>query len=144
MLKVAEWQLKNPNHELNDWTNGAFYAGIFAAFETTKSKELLNALTNLGEKTDWKPGKRFDHADDIVIAQTYIDFYGLKKDQKMIQPTIETIKRLQTEKSVEAEKHGITWWWCDALFMAPPTLAKLPKTTGDNSLASSEIVKINP
>ena len=101
-------------------------------------------MTNLGEKTDWKPGKRFDRADDIVIAQTYIDFYGLKKDQKMIQPTIETIKRLQTEKSVEAEKHGITWWWCDALFMAPPILAKLPKTTGDNSLASSEIVKINP
>ena len=36
MLKVADWQLKNPKHELFDWTNGAFYAGVFAAYETTK------------------------------------------------------------------------------------------------------------
>lgn len=133
MLKVAEWQLKNPKHEPNDWTNGAFYAGIFAAYETTKSKDLMNALMKLGEQTDWKPGKRFDHADDIVISQTYIDVYRLKKDEEIIQPTIETIKRLQTEKSIEAEKNGITWWWCDALFMAPPTLAKLARTTHDKS-----------
>ncbi len=133
MLKVAEWQLKNPKHEPNDWTNGAFYAGVFAAYETTKSPVIRNALLDLGKQTDWQPGKRFDHADDIVISQTYINFYRLKKDQKIIQPTIDTIKKLQTEKSVEAEKHGITWWWCDALFMAPPTLAKLSKTTGDKS-----------
>ncbi|HEX8248510.1 MAG TPA: glycoside hydrolase family 88 protein [Pyrinomonadaceae bacterium] len=133
MLKVAGWQLKNPKHEPNDWTNGAFYAGVFAAFQTTESKELLNALMDLGAKTDWKPGRRFDHADDIVINQTYIDLYRLKKDPKMLQPTIDVILRLQTEKSVEAEKRGITWWWCDALFMAPPTLAKLSRTTGDKS-----------
>ncbi len=30
MLKVADWQLKNPKHEPNDWTNGAFYARVFA------------------------------------------------------------------------------------------------------------------
>ncbi len=133
MLKVADWQLKNPNHAPNDWTNGAFYAGIFAAFETTKSSAILKALEDLGKQTDWQPGKRFDHADDIAISQTYIDVYRQNKDQKIIQPTIDTIKKLQTEKSVEAEKHGITWWWCDALFMAPPTLAKLSKTTGDKS-----------
>ena len=133
MLKVAAWQLKNPNHAPNDWTNGAFYAGIFAAYQTTKSPELSNALMNLGKQTGWKPGKRFDHADDIAIAQTYIDYYRLTKDQQIIQPTIETVKKLQTEKSVEAEKNGITWWWCDALFMAPPTLAKLAETTGDKS-----------
>ncbi len=139
MLKVADWQLKNPNHAANDWTNGAFYAGIFAAYETTKSPELWNALLDLGKQTDWQTGRRFDHADDIAISQTYIDVYRLKKDQKIIQPTVETIKKLQTEKSVEAEKHGITWWWCDALFMAPPTLAKLAKTTGDKSyLAANE------
>lgn len=133
MLSVADWQLKNPLHEPNDWTNGAFYAGVFAAYETTKSPDIWKALMDLGAKTDWKPGRRFDHADDIVINQTYIDIYRIKKDPKILQPTIDVAKRLQTEKSVEAEKHGITWWWCDALFMAPPTLAKLSKTTGDKS-----------
>lgn len=133
MLKVADWQLKNPKHALTDWTNGAFYAGLFAAYETTKSPELLRALMEMGEKNNWQTGKRFDHADDIVISQTYIDLYRLKKDRKMIEPTIEAIRRIQTESSKEAEQHGIIWWWCDALFMAPPTLAKLGKTLNDKT-----------
>ena len=133
MLEVAAWQLKNPKHDFFDWTNGAFYAGVFAAYETTGSKEILAALMEMGAKNNWQTGKRVDHADDIAISQTYIDLYRLKKDKKMIQPTIDAIRRIQTEKSNEVEKHGIIWWWCDALFMAPPTLAKLGKTTGDKT-----------
>lgn len=137
MLKVADWQLKNPKHAPNDWTNGAFYAGVFAAFETIESKEIMNALMDLGTKTEWKPGRRFDHADDIVINQTYLDVYRLKKDRKMLQPTVDVAKRLRTESGNEVAKHGITWWWCDALFMAPPTLAKLSRITGDGSYLST-------
>lgn len=133
MLKVADWQLKNPKHDLFDWTNGAFYAGVFAAYETTKSPEIMKALLEMGEKNQWKIGRRFDHADDIVISQTYIDLYRIKKEKKMIQPTIEAIKKIQTEPSNEVKKHGIIWWWCDALFMAPPTLAKLGKTLNDKT-----------
>jgi unsaturated rhamnogalacturonyl hydrolase len=133
MLKVADWQLKNPKHPLYDWTNGAFYAGVFAAYETTKSPEIMRALNEMGEKNAWQIGKRFDHADDIVISQTYIDLYRLNKDRKLIQPTIEAIRRIQTEPSREVEKHGIIWWWCDAIFMAPPTLAKLGRTLNDKT-----------
>lgn len=131
MLKVANWQFKNPKHDLYDWTNGAFYAGVFAAYETTKSKDIMAAMMDMGEKNNWQIGKRFDHADDIAISQTYIDVYRIKKDRKMIQPTIDAIKRIQTEPSNEAKKNGIIWWWCDALFMAPPTLAKLGTTLND-------------
>jgi len=133
MLSVAKWQLANPNHALYDWTNGAFYAGVFAAYETTKSPDLMTAMMDMGDKNGWKPGPRFDHADDIAISQTYIDIYRIKKDKKMIQATIDTVNRLKTEKGDQVTKNGITWWWCDALFMAPPTLAKLAKTTGDRS-----------
>jgi rhamnogalacturonyl hydrolase YesR len=133
MLKVANWQLANPNHELFDWTNGAFYAGVFAAYETTKSKEIWNALVDMGEKNKWRPGRRFDHADDIVINQTYLDMYRITRDRKMLQPTIDVVERIKKDPSREAEKNGIIWWWCDALFMAPPTLAKLATITGDRS-----------
>lgn len=133
MLTVAKWQLANPKHKLWDWTNGAFYAGVFAAYETTKSPDLMNAMLEMGEKNEWKPGPRFDHADDIVINQTYLDIYRIKKDKKMLQPTIDVAERLKKETGPEVAKHGITWWWCDALFMAPPTLAKLARITGDNS-----------
>ncbi|HTK38963.1 MAG TPA: glycoside hydrolase family 88 protein [Pyrinomonadaceae bacterium] len=133
MFKVAEWQLAHPNHELFQWTNAAFYAGIFSAYETTRSPELMKALMDMGEKNQWKTGPRYDHADDIAISQTYIDLYRLKKDKRMIQPTIDTVNRLKTEPGEQVKKNGITWWWCDALFMGPPTLVKLAKTTGDKT-----------
>lgn len=41
MLSVVKWQLANPKHQLYDWTNGAFYAGVFAAYETTKSPDMM-------------------------------------------------------------------------------------------------------
>src|SRR3954469_2009997 len=86
MIQVANWQLAHPNHELYQWHNAAFFAGIFAAYETTGSKDLLSAMIDMGEKNQWKPGPRFDHADDIAIGQTYIDLYRIKNDHKMIQP----------------------------------------------------------
>jgi unsaturated rhamnogalacturonyl hydrolase len=133
MLKVAKWQLANPRHELYDWTNGAFYAGVFAAYETTKSPVLWKALTDMGERNQWKPGPRFDHADDIAISQTYIDIYRITKDKRILQPTIDSIAKIKSENSTQVEKNGIMWWWCDALFMAPPTFAKLAKVTGKTS-----------
>ena len=135
MLSVAAWQLANPKHELYDWTNGAFYAGVFAAYETTKSKGIWDALIAMGEKNNWGPGKRFDHADDIVINQTYLDMYRITKDRKMLQPTIDVVEKIKADgaKGREVERHGIIWWWCDALFMAPPTLAKLSGITGDKT-----------
>src|SRR4029079_210468 len=39
----------------------------------------------------------------------------------------------KNESGPEVAKNGITWWWCDALFMAPPALAKLSRITGDRS-----------
>src|SRR5437773_3648908 len=103
MLLVAEWQLANPKHERYEWHDGAFYAGIFAAYETTHSPVLMKALLEMGEKNQWKPGPRFDHADDIAISQTYIDLYRLKKEKRMIQPTIDTVNRLKTEPGQQAE-----------------------------------------
>lgn len=125
MIKVVDWQLKNPKHVSTDWTNGAFYTGVMAAYETTKSPKILDSLMAMGNRNKWQPHNRFDHADDIVISQTYIDLYRLKKDKKMIQATLDSIQKLSKIKGNEATKHGITWWWCDALFMAPPTLVKL-------------------
>ena len=125
MLLVTDWQLKNPLHGPTDWTNGAFYAGVVAAYKTTRSRVILDSLMALGVRTEWKPGKRYDHADDIAISQTYIDLYRLKKDQNMIKATIDTVQKMRTVPGAEIRKNGITWWWCDALFMAPPTLIKL-------------------
>jgi unsaturated rhamnogalacturonyl hydrolase len=134
MLKAARWQLAHPNHPDNDWTNGAFYAGVFAAWETTHDADLMAAMLAMGDRVKWQPGARVDHADDIAISQTFIDLYRVKKGPRMIQPTIDQIAKMRAgAPGHEAQVHGITWWWCDALFMGPPTLAKLSATLKDPS-----------
>lgn len=125
LLKATQWQLAHPRHEPTDWTNGAFYSGVFAAYQTTKSPLILDSLLALGERTHWQPARRYDHADDIAICQTYLNLYRLRHDRRMLEPTLAVVEKLRTEPGREVEKNGITWWWCDALFMGPPVLAKV-------------------
>ncbi len=132
MNKTAEWQIKHPRHAPNDWTNGAFYAGLFAAWETTKSQTIYDAMMAMGnDSTQWRPYRRWYHADDIAISQTYIDLYRIEKRQEMIQPTIDTLNILFENPYPYRGIEVIKWWWCDALFMAPPVLVKLGKTLND-------------
>ncbi len=131
METAAMWQLAHPNHDLWDWTNGAFFAGMMATYETTGSKKIYQAMLDMGKANGWKPGKLWYHADDYAICQTYIDLYRLEKDQKMIQPTIDSVnKMMDTPYAINGIRKNF-WWWCDALFMAPPTLVKLGMTLGD-------------
>jgi rhamnogalacturonyl hydrolase YesR len=131
MLKAALWQFANPKHELWDWTNGAFYAGVSAAYNATGDKNYLNAMIEMGEKNQWKPGPRLEHADDHAICQTYVDAFRVKKDNKMIDPFIAQMDKFMATPYQPKGIQKITWWWCDALFMAPPALVKLSMTTGD-------------
>ncbi len=132
MTKAAQWQLKNPKHELNDWTNGAFYAGLMAAWKSTGSKELYAAMMAMGKKNEWKPGTRLHHADDYAICQTYIDLYRIEKNPAMIKATVDSVNKMMEVPYPAKGIEKITWWWCDALFMAPPTLVKLGVTLKDN------------
>ena len=134
MLKVTNWQLQNPKHNTKDWTNGAFYAGVFAAWETTQSPDIYDALLRMGNTAGWSPNKRFYHADDIAISQTYIDLYRFEKREEMIRPTIDTVNLfIERPYPTRGKVDVIKWWWCDALFMAPPTLVKLGATLNDHT-----------
>lgn len=134
MQKVTDWQLAHPKHKLTDWTNGAFYAGVYAAWETTHSKKIYNAMMAVGnDSTQWQPGRRWFHADDIAISQMYVDLYRQEKWMDMIKGTVNALDRFLKEPyPTSGKKDIIKWWWCDALFMAPPTLVKLGITMGND------------
>ncbi|MFT3744797.1 MAG: hypothetical protein QM785_10965 [Pyrinomonadaceae bacterium] len=71
MMSVTRWQLANPKHELYDWTNGAFYAGVFAAYETTKSPEDHDRSDCDGRKkwletwSAFRPCRRYRYQSDV-------------------------------------------------------------------------------
>ncbi|WP_020527846.1 glycoside hydrolase family 88/105 protein [Flexithrix dorotheae] len=132
MKSVANWQLANPKHESYDWTNGAFYSGVMAAYKTTGSKKLLKAMLKMGEENQWKLGKRLRHADDHAIAQTYIDLANLENDPSYYAPFKDSLDKMMAGKPAVKGIKVIDWWWCDALFMAPPAYVKLSNATGED------------
>jgi unsaturated rhamnogalacturonyl hydrolase len=129
MAKVADWQLKQAEAKFStDWTYAALYDGLLAASRTTGDKRYQDAVLKFAEREKWQLGPRFSHADDEAVAQSYLDLY--MEDRKP-----ERIAAIQAEadkllvRPDDAKKD--LWWWCDALFMAPPALARLYKATGE-------------
>jgi unsaturated rhamnogalacturonyl hydrolase len=85
-------------------------------------------MQSMGKQFNWQLGARPDVADDHAVGQTYLELYEKKHDAAMLTPTRERIDALLKRSDVPNEP---LWWWCDALFMAPPVLADLSKITGD-------------
>lgn len=134
MMNAAKWQFKHPKHELYDWTNGAFYAGVSAAYKVTGSKKLYKEMIRMGEANEWEAGPRLHHADDYAICQTYIDLYRIDGDKAKIKPFKNTMDDLVLNPfPAELPLRPITWWWCDALFMGPPAIVKLGTALNDDS-----------
>ncbi len=137
MTRVCDWQLANMpvpgehprwyNHW--DWTNAALYTGLMAMYQTSGKKKYSKTLDGFAERVDWSCGPRFRHADDLCIAQTYLELNEM-------DPAPEKIAKVQARiDSLMADpKAGrVDWHWCDALYMAPPTLARLYQATGNQA-----------
>jgi rhamnogalacturonyl hydrolase YesR len=127
--RVADWQLEKARGNFDqDWTFAALYAGYMAVPDGAGGKKYRDDMLEMSKGFQWQPGPRIAHADDHAIGQTYLDLYFSHHDAAMITPTRERMDAVMLLKD-DAEKP--LWWWCDALFMAPPVLAKLSRATGD-------------
>jgi rhamnogalacturonyl hydrolase YesR len=127
--KVADWELSRTEASFDqDWTFAALYAGFMAVPDAAGGKKSRDAMERMGRKFNWQPGPRMAHADDHAIGQTYLDLYRRRHDAAMLGPIR---ARMDAVMQLPDDKQTPLWWWCDALFMAPPVLAKLARVTGD-------------
>jgi unsaturated rhamnogalacturonyl hydrolase len=133
MKKVCDYQIVNPSHHYsknkdfpNGWVPASFYTGVMATYYTTKDNKYLDQALKWAEENNWQPGPRLRVADDHCCGQTYLELYMIKKDPKMITPIKATFDSIMANPKPGRED----WWWCDALFMGPPTLARLGAATG--------------
>ena len=133
MLKAYKWQQKNPNHTLNHWTNGAYYIGITKAYQSTENKAYAKGLVAMANELNWMPEKRWYHADDITICQSYIYMKEDGVEGANLQPTVDVLNRVMTEEyDWNDDIKPIYWWWCDALFMAPPVFVHYGVLSGED------------
>lgn len=131
MRKVADWQLKRAQPYFDkDWTYAALYAGFMAAAHSLREPRYEQAMLAMGNKFNWTIGPRTAFADDQAIAQTYLGLYFDYHQPRMIAPVRAQFDILKTRPDNPSKP---LWWWCDALFMAPPVWARLYKATGDIS-----------
>jgi len=129
MRKVADWQLARVQHHYSrDWTFAALYAGFMALPPAVNGTTYQSAMQGMGKQFNWQLGPRPAHADDQAVGQTYLELYEKTQDPVMLAPTQASMDTLLQRTDDPAKP---LWWWCDALFMAPPVLADLSKITGD-------------
>jgi rhamnogalacturonyl hydrolase YesR len=132
--KVASWQLKEAEPTFNRlWTYAALYDGLLAASKTTHDPKFHDAVLKYSEQEHWQLlDNRFPHADDEAMGKAYMALYledpkGSRKPERMAN-TKEIMDRLIARPDDPAK---LLWWWCDALYMAPPVLARTYVATGD-------------
>lgn len=152
--RVADWQLarldgmhitthmKEESRDPRSWQQGAFWVGMTRLAHTSGQRKYQDAIFELGKRTHWKPGNRVHHADDHVIAQSYLwaAAHGAGKD--VIAPIRGTFDAILADppvvhlsfhfqKNYEEAQCLRRWCWCDAIFMSPPAWLELSRQTGE-------------
>ncbi|WP_260706583.1 glycoside hydrolase family 88/105 protein [Edaphobacter flagellatus] len=148
MRLVGDWQLaRSKDRFTQDWTDAALYRGYLAAAESLKNTEYDDALIRVGKQFHWKLGSRQTEADDQAIGYIYLKLYRRLHDREMLAAVEAQFDELMKEPAVcteschdgplpdrvgpdGREEPKPLWWWCDALFMAPPVWAELANVTG--------------
>lgn len=144
LKRSADWQLANPSGtEIRDWIIAPFYDGLIHTSLATGDAKYLAAVVRMGRQSGWSPSNRIYHADDHAVGHAWLDIYLMDKSRaERLAPMRERLSHVigkpVTEKLAHGSKpktKGVTvsdrWTWCDALYMAPPTLARLHSATGD-------------
>lgn len=142
--RSADWQLANPSGtEIRDWIIAPLYDGLLRTSLATGDPKYLAAVIRMGTQAGWTPSNRVYHADDHAVGHAWLDIYQMDASRKeRLAPMRDRLSHVIDHPVTEQLAHGsrpktkgVTvsdrWTWCDALYMAPPTLARLFTATGD-------------
>ena len=134
MRKVADWELSWSQPYFDRiWTWSALYAGFMAASPALNDPKYRDAMQGMGEKFHWELRSEIPNADDQSVAQTYLELDLLSQSPEKAAPTRAALDRLLggAAAPIPAVQAKIPWWWCDALFMAPPVWTRMYAVTHD-------------
>ena len=141
MKKVADWQLTRSSWDSSvDWLRGALHPGMIACYEATKDETYLDKCRQWAEKFNWELSSTSHHADNNAVGQAFMELYFLDaQDPSRYSGTSRRFKEVSDAhvgiwpEYTCSGNSSDDWWWCDALFMAPPGLVRLSRATGDSS-----------
>jgi len=144
LKRSADWHLSNPSGiDTRDWVIAPLYDGLLHVAQTTGDAKYLAAVLRFGTQSGWMADNRIYHADDYAVGHAWLDVYFMDTNRaERLAPMRERLDYIMAHPITEAlafgkkaETKGVAitdrWTWCDALYMAPPTLTRLYAATGD-------------
>jgi rhamnogalacturonyl hydrolase YesR len=121
---VARWEIASlaAAKDTNSyWVNAVFYAGLMAAYDATGTSSFADAATSWSSTNQWMVDNAEPGANGQCCGQTYLELYAVQADSTRIASI-----RTSVDQTIAIPDAGrAIWWWCDALFMAPPAFARL-------------------
>lgn len=124
------------------WVQGALFVGLIDLADHSDKPHYRQAVLSRGRANKWELGRRLYHADDHVIAQSYLWALRNGAGPEAIAPLKTAFDRILANPSKDDLIHheytapggagcDERWCWCDTIFMAPPTWLELANATGD-------------
>lgn len=152
--KVTDWQIANfsyqdsvnpHDHSIDSWVNSVFYLGLtrWATISNEGDSYYDWLYHNIGQKNSWQipsnfinhPQYSIYHADELCVAQFYLELYDKYKDQSIVNATRHRLDAiLDNPPSMDMNyRNKQTWTWCDALFMAPAVYVGIANIENDTT-----------
>lgn len=130
--KVADWQLDRSRKYFDRiWVWSVLYSGFMAASPALHDPRYSDAMDSMATHFEWKLRSAVPNADDQSIGQTYLELGLLQPAPEKIAPTQTALDGLLggAAAAIPHNQAQIPWWWCDALFMAPPVWSRMYAAT---------------
>ena len=120
----------------SNWVSATYYVGATRLARLTQDKQTLKFLTDAAEHYNYalrgaKSPKAMLNADEMAIGELYQELYARRKQEGVIMPLRQRLDWALPHLTRQPIPEHLVWWWCDALFMAPPVLARMSVLSGD-------------
>jgi unsaturated rhamnogalacturonyl hydrolase len=156
--RVADWQLAHLDsfdhmpvaprsvRNVRDWQQATFWVALTELAD--RAPVYTRTLLDQGRREQWKLGNRPFHADDQLIAQAWMwaAQHGAGKEATApVRAYFDALLANRPTNALDFIPPGpaggdpactTRWCWCDALFMAPPSLLRMARITGDQRYAT--------
>lgn len=120
----------------SNWVSATYYVGATRLARVTQDKQTLKFLTDAAEHYNYalrgaKSPKAMLNADEMAIGELYQELYARRRQEGVIMPLRQRLDWALPHLTRQPIPEHLVWWWCDALFMAPPVLARMSVLSGD-------------
>jgi len=131
MRRVRGYQLAHPWKKTDrNWIRATYYTGLMGLYRATKDPEVLAQAVHWAQKHKWAEGNESERANRKTCGQTYLELYFLDPEPERIAK-IRAYVDSRIAKIRAGEKPTKAWYYCDTLYVGPPTLAMLGTATGE-------------